>query len=150
MAPATPVGRFLCRRPLALSSNVGSFLELPGQLSGGADLPSATQPSGVPKGHTKPELLHGVPEAVHVGPPALEEIQLPGVSPLEDLKGGWTLPSDTLRAVGPHRRGQTPTGAALTTDGVKRQPGGRAKVGQKEEEVECDLRLRLAVLGATC
>lgn len=34
------------------------------------------------KDHTKPELLHGVPEAFHVGPPALEEIQLPGVQPL--------------------------------------------------------------------
>lgn len=38
------------------------------------------------KGHTKPELPHGVPEAFHVGPPALEEIQLPSVPPLEDLK----------------------------------------------------------------
>lgn len=38
------------------------------------------------KDHTKPELLHGVAEAFHVGPPALEEIQLPGVPPLEDLK----------------------------------------------------------------
>lgn len=38
------------------------------------------------KGPTKPELLHGVPKAFHIGPPALEEVQLPGVPPLEDLR----------------------------------------------------------------
>ena len=52
----------------------------------GRNLPSTPQPSGMLKDHTKPELLHGVAEAFHVGPPALEEIQLPGVPPLEDLK----------------------------------------------------------------
>jgi hypothetical protein len=35
---------------------------------------------------TKPELLHGVPKAFHIAPPTLEEIQLPSVPSLEDLR----------------------------------------------------------------
>lgn len=41
---------------------------------------------------TEPEFLAGVPKALHVGPPALEEVQLPGVPPLEDLKREMVFP----------------------------------------------------------
>lgn len=41
------------------------------------------------RARTEPELLGGVPEALHIGAPALEEVQLPSVPPLEDLEGRW-------------------------------------------------------------
>lgn len=54
------------------------------------------QPSWNLRDHTKPELLHGIPKAFHVGPPALEEVQLSSVASLEDLQRRWTFHSDTL------------------------------------------------------
>lgn len=36
--------------------------------------------------HTKPELLHGVPKTFYITPPTLEEIQLPSVTSLKDLR----------------------------------------------------------------
>lgn len=70
---------------LAESPSMGIFYSLGCQGEGPPHHP-AFQILGV---RTEPELLGGVPEALHVGPPALEEVQLPGVPPLEDLERRW-------------------------------------------------------------
>lgn len=59
----------------------------------------------IPRARTEPELLAGVPEALHVGPPALEEVQLPGVPPLEDLEREMAFPLTHSAAV-TEREGQ--------------------------------------------
>ena len=77
--------------PWDLPLNVVSILKLPGQLSK-RGVPPPPPPSRILQGRTKPELLPGVPKAFHVGPPALEEVQLPGVPPLEDLQREMAIP----------------------------------------------------------